>query len=509
MYFPEPSEAALFDALTGLRQCMAKNLPAGAELDVAEARLRRVEQNALQGLALQMAMADDASDGIFLAEPVGGDFRWMFVNRAFALMNGLTADRLTGALMSARPETARFHLRCSEALTTDTPREYDDRVDRPGCLIELRTRVTPVCDSTGCCYRIVGVIRDVTEQRLAERQLRKQNRRLQNILGSISDGFVIVDREWQITFINARAEQMLGTPRAHLIGASLVDLFPEIRTNQLRVPTELECVPAGIPNSQPPAGSLGIWLLARAYPSQDGTAIYLQDITERKHAECALKQGLERIQASLDGVVNAMAYAVEMRDPYTGGHQRRVSALACAIARVLGYTTAQVETLRIAGLLHDIGKISIPAEILNRPGKLSEPERVIVRTHAQIGYEILKEIEFDSPIALIALQHHERLDGSGYPQGLHAAAIIPEACILAIADVVEAMASHRPYRPALGVEAALQEVITYRGVRYDNLAVGACLSVFTESGFDFDQLMQTELGRHADDIASRMGRHVE
>jgi putative nucleotidyltransferase with HDIG domain/PAS domain S-box-containing protein len=474
---------------------MAKQLPIDEKFQECEARFHLVEQSALLGLALQAAIADDSADGLFVAEPAEEDFRWTFVNRAFTHMHGLSECALSGELVSLRPETDRFHARCQEAVAAKILRRYEDRVDRPDCQLELQTRVTPVCDTKGNCRWIVGVCHDVTEQKLSERQLRKQNRRLQNILSSISDGFVVVDREWKINFLNPRAEQIFGAPRVQLIGASLPELFPDIRPDKLREPLELEWTPLSSPGSHSPGGALRQWISARGYPSQDGTAIYLQDITERKHAEITLKIGMERMQTSLDGVVNAMAFAVEMRDPYTGGHQRRVSALACAIARELGHSNSEVETLRIAGLLHDIGKISIPSEILNRPGKLSEPERIIVRTHAEIGYEILKEIEFDSPIALIALQHHERLDGSGYPHGIEDAAIIPEARILAIADVVEAMASHRPYRAALGVEAALNEVLSYRGVRYDDRAVGACLAVFAESGFDFDHLMQTELSR--------------
>jgi len=495
VHFPEPIDEGILDAISGMRRCMAAQIPAGTHYQECEARFHLVERSAMLGLALQTAIADDAADGLFVAEPADEDFRWTFANRAFTLMHGLSTCALTGELVSSRPETDRFRARFHEAVAAKTPKRFDDRMDRPDCQLELQTRVTPVYDSSGNCRWIVGVCHDVTEQRLAERQLRKQNRRLQNILSSISDGFVVVDREWRISFLNPRAEQIFGASRAQLIGTSLSDLFPAILPDKLRTPLEIEWAPPSIPGSHSPPTGVKQWILARGYPSQDGAAIYLQDITERKYAETTLKIGLERMQTSLDGVVNAMAFAVEMRDPYTGGHQRRVSALACAIARELGHSNSEVETLRIAGLLHDIGKISIPSEILNRPGKLSEPERIIVRTHAQIGYEILKEIEFDSPIALIALQHHERLDGSGYPNGVEEAAIIPEARILAIADVVEAMASHRPYRAALGIEAALNEVLSYRGVRYDDRAVGACLAVFAEAGFDFDHLIQTELGR--------------
>ncbi len=502
MYFPELRDGAVAGAIADLRGCIT-HLPAGDDRDAAESALGRIEQGVRQGLALWTALVDDSRDGIFLVEPADGGFRRVFSNRAFNAMTAAPMGADIDNSVSPSIEAGRVFGGCREVVEGSIPVPFLDKIERSECTLELETRLTPIRDANDRCSCIVGVSRDITELRAAERLLRKQNRRLQNILGSISDGFVIVDRDWRITFVNSRGEHMLGRPRATLAGMSLVECFLDLEPNSLRGPTESLVAVRFVEDSSAAYPEVR-WLAARAFPSQEGAAVYLQDVSERKQAEHALQQGLDHIQASLDGVVNAMAFAVEMRDPYTGGHQRRVSALACAIARQLGFPIDKVETLRIAGLLHDIGKISIPSEILNRPGRLTEPERVIIRTHAEVGYEILKEIEFASPVALIALQHHERLDGSGYPQGLCADSIIPEARILAIADVVEAMASHRPYRAALGVETALQEVISRRGVCYDDLAVGACLSVFTESGFDFDQLMQTELGRHDED-RTRLG----
>jgi putative two-component system response regulator len=184
--------------------------------------------------------------------------------------------------------------------------------------------------------------------------------------------------------------------------------------------------------------------------------------------------------------VNVLASMVEMRDPYTAGHQRRVTLLSCAIAEELGFTEEQFDGLRLAGMIHDIGKITIPVEILNKPGRISEIEFNIIKTHPQAGYKLLKEIEFPWPIAQIVLQHHERLDGSGYPQGLKNGGIMLEAKILAVADVVEAMASHRPYRPALGIEVALEEITKSSGILYDPEVVDICQRLFTEKGFTFE-----------------------
>jgi HD-GYP domain-containing protein (c-di-GMP phosphodiesterase class II) len=176
---------------------------------------------------------------------------------------------------------------------------------------------------------------------------------------------------------------------------------------------------------------------------------------------------------------------IEARDPYTSGHQTKVSRLARAIAQDMALSSDTVDNIRIAGSIHDIGKISVPAEILSKPGKLTDVEFSLIKLHPQTGYDILKNAELPYPIAEIILQHHERLDGSGYPQGLKNDQILLESQIIMVADVVEAMASHRPYRPALGVDAALEEIAKNRGVLYDEKVVEACLRLFREKGFEF------------------------
>jgi len=203
------------------------------------------------------------------------------------------------------------------------------------------------------------------------------------------------------------------------------------------------------------------------------------------HAEEALKSSIAQLQRALDGTVTALSTATETRDPYTANHHQRVAQLACAIAEELGFTKDRQEGLRVMAFLHDIGKMAVPAEILSKPGKLSEHERNIIRVHSQVSFEILKEIEFPWPVAQAALQHHERLDGSGYPHGIAGPDIIMEARILAVADVVEAMVSHRPYRPALTIDQVLKEIARKQGILYDPEVVEACLRLFGERGFQF------------------------
>jgi putative nucleotidyltransferase with HDIG domain len=202
-----------------------------------------------------------------------------------------------------------------------------------------------------------------------------------------------------------------------------------------------------------------------------------RDITERKTAMEVLKKSRDDLHASLEETVTSLASTAEKRDPYTSGHQQRVERLACAIARELGLSEEQIEGLHIAALLHDIGKITLPSEYLAKPTRLSKEEKAVIRCHPEVGYEILRNIHFPWPVAEIVYQHHEHLDGSGYPRGLTDKDILLEAKILTVADVVEAMSSHRPYRPSLGMPTTLDEIRAGRGSRYHAPSVDACLDL--------------------------------
>ena len=202
---------------------------------------------------------------------------------------------------------------------------------------------------------------------------------------------------------------------------------------------------------------------------------------KRKHSE---------LQKAMDGIIHAVSLVVESRDPYTAGHQRRVAELARAIAKEMGLSDWQVMGVYISGLLHDVGKVAVPTEILSKPGKINQYEFSIIKNHCQVGYDILQRIDFPWPVTQAILQHHERLDGSGYPEGLSGEDIILEAKILGVADVVEAMSSHRPYRPALGLGSALQEVAQASGVLYDSEVVDACLRLLKQNEPEFNRLMK-------------------
>ena len=212
-----------------------------------------------------------------------------------------------------------------------------------------------------------------------------------------------------------------------------------------------------------------------------------QDVTERVQAEKALQESYNKLDKTLSAVIQTIALTVEMRDPYTAGHQHGVARLACAIAEEMGLPQEKINGMRVVGTIHDIGKICVPAEILSKPGRITEAEFSIIKEHPKTGYDILKGIDFPWPVALAVLQHHERLNGSGYPGRLSGDSIILEARVLAVSDVVEAMASHRPYRPALGIDKALEEISQKRGSLYDSTVVDACLKLFKEKGYNLSQ----------------------
>ncbi|MDD2421719.1 MAG: PAS domain S-box protein [Heliobacteriaceae bacterium] len=214
----------------------------------------------------------------------------------------------------------------------------------------------------------------------------------------------------------------------------------------------------------------------------------LNEITERKNAEIKLKQSCEKLKTTLAGTVNALSSLVELRDQYTAGHQKKVAELAGAIAKALNLPPDQVEQIYMASLLHDIGKITVPAEILSKPGPITPYEFEMIKAHCLVGYNVLSTIAFPGPIAQIVLQHHERINGSGYPSGIPGDQIRLEARIIAVADVVEAISSHRPYRPALGIDCALREIATNKNVLYDPQIVDVCTELFAENKFSFGAL---------------------
>jgi HD-GYP domain-containing protein (c-di-GMP phosphodiesterase class II) len=282
-------------------------------------------------------------------------------------------------------------------------------------------------------------------------------------------------------------------PRPCVADIIIENKFNEM-TNLYEVYTKSLLIPDGIRAEgwYPNLGGKKRYLVFDAAPIRDNNGKLiasietLQDITERKQVEEQLQHTLDSLRKAVGTTIHVLVSAVETRDPYTAGHQIRSADLARAIATDMGLPQEKIDGIRIAGSIHDIGKLSIPAEILSKPTKLTNIEFSLIKEHSQKGYEMLKDVESPWPLAEMVYQHHERMNGSGYPRNLKGDDILMEARILAVADVVESMASHRPYRPALGLDAALEEIEKNRGILYDNTVADACLKLFREKGYQLE-----------------------
>jgi PAS domain S-box-containing protein/putative nucleotidyltransferase with HDIG domain len=339
--------------------------------------------------------------------------------------------------------------------------------------------------------QLLLTIRRAVEKHQAERALRESEEKYREFVENASEIIYAYDLEGNLVSINPAAARLLGYTHEELLSLNISRIVdPEYlpRSFYEAGAQEGEASRTG-PQELLTRSRDGepIWLeVSRRLVTREGQPVGVEciarDITARRRTEKELQRSLERLQTTLEETVYALAAAAEMRDPYTAGHQKRVAELATSMAAAMRLGEQQTRGLRMAGLIHDVGKIRIPAEILSKPARLTETEWSLVKTHPQAGYDILKSIEFPWPVAQIVLQHHERVDGSGYPQGLTCEETLPEARILAVADVVEAMASHRPYRPAFPLEEALREISQNRGALYEPDAVDACLNVIAERG---------------------------
>jgi len=306
-------------------------------------------------------------------------------------------------------------------------------------------------------------------------------------------GIIAFDLDGKILLWNRAAEEITGWSEKAVLGFPVWAFGREKweEYEALRRRTMNQEVFHSLPMSATRKNGQGIIISYSSAPVFDSenrvvaTMAVIYDISEKMKMEAELKESLEKTNRLLDETVHSLSSAVEKRDPYTAGHQQRVAQLACALAVELGGIAAErLKGIWTGAILHDIGKMHVPAELLTRPGHLSEIEFKLIESHAEVGYEILKGIEFQWPVPLIVRQHHERLDGSGYPAGLKGDEILFEARIVAVADVVEAMSSHRPYRPGKGIAYALEEITGARGTAYDTSVVDACLAVF-RNGFQF------------------------
>lgn len=316
--------------------------------------------------------------------------------------------------------------------------------------------------------------KQIVGRKQAEKALDSSEENYRNMIARNADAIIITDANQIVRFANSAAEALFGMPSDRLIGNSFgYPLLPGKTMEMDIVRDDASSLVAEVRTAD------------TEWERKPASLASFRDITEHNRVKDELRERMKELRDAMRGTIRAMATAVEMRDPYTSGHQQRVAELSHRIGAELKCAPDQMEGLRLAALIHDIGKISVPAEILSKPCQLSELEYRMITPHAKSGYHILQPIKFPWPIAEIVFQHHERWDGSGYPRGLSGHDILLEARIIGVADVVEAMAFHRPYRPALGIDKALEEISGKRGILYDPDVVDVCMKLFREKGYVF------------------------
>jgi PAS domain S-box-containing protein len=337
---------------------------------------------------------------------------------------------------------------------------------------------------------VYGIAKDITANKVAEETLKETTEKYRQLFDLESDAIFLIDNATgRILEVNMAASSLYGYTHDELLRMTNTDLSAEPSETR-RVTLEGQvCVPIRW-HRKKDGTVFPVEITARHFV-WGGSPVHIaaiRDITERKQVEEERLQSFANLRKALSGTIQAISLAVETRDPYTAGHQRRVADLARSIASAINLRKDQIEGVRMASMIHDIGKIAIPAEILSKPTKLTEVEFSLIKIHPRAGYDILKDIEFPWPISRIILEHHERMDGSGYPNGLTGKDLLIESKILSVADSVEAIASHRPYRPALGVDKALEEIERYKGAFYDHAVVDACQGLFLSKKYQLVEI---------------------
>jgi len=443
----------------------------------------------------------------FSPEPIAvhRDGKWIYVNpAAINLFGGNSSEDLIGKdiLQFVHPDFRDIVIeRVQKEIVGDSPSPLiEEKLLRlNGQLFDAEVVAIPI-DFEGRRAALV-IARDITVRKQAERALQEEQAQTRQIIETARDAFVSMGSDGIITDWNSCAEAMFGWSRKQAIGRKMCETiipeeFREAHNEGLKhylATGEGFVFNQYVESTAQHRDGRQFMVELSIVATQTGETTcfnaFIRDVSEQVQAREVLKKNREQLRASLIGTITAISRAAGARDLYTAGHQLRVSQLSKAIAQEMGLGEGQIYGLKLGASIHDIGKINIPAEILAKPTILTETEFMLVKNHSQIGYEILKDIVFPWPVADIAYQHHERLDGSGYPQGLKGDEICLEARIVAVADVVEAMSNHRPYRPALGVKAALQEIEKNRGKLFDSVAVDACLTLCREKNFSFEDIL--------------------
>ena len=480
---------------------MLDGSPAGVITVIDITSRKRAEESLKKSEEKYRSIFENAIEGIFQASPEG---RFISANPAQTKLLGYDSPQ---ELMEQVTDIGKQHYvdpqdRETYRNTLETEgmvKGYEVQLlkkDGTPVWASLNTHV--VRNEEGAVIYYEGTVEDITERKKAEEALKESAQKFRTLFDTANDAIFIM-KDYLFVECNRKVLDMFCCDKQDIIGRSPMEFSPETQPDgSLSSEKGIKKMNMAMKGSP----QFFEWKHLRMDRTPFDTEVslnsielggetYLQaivrDITDRKIAEGTLITSAQKLRKSLVGTIQVISMMLETRDPYTGGHQGRVSTLARSIAQEMGLPNDTVDIIRMAGTIHDIGKMSVPAEILSKPGRLSDIEMDLLRIHPQTGYDILKAVELPPPIAEIVLQHHERLDGSGYPRGLKDGEILLEAQIMSVADVVEAMASHRPYRPALGIDAALEEIEKNKGVLYHPEVVEVCLRLFREKGFSFEQ----------------------
>jgi PAS domain S-box-containing protein/putative nucleotidyltransferase with HDIG domain len=383
----------------------------------------------------------------------------------------------------------------------------DGRVDNFECEFKLKSGEIHTGIASAEIFNIKGVdcvltsTVDITERKRVEKALRESEERYRHLVENANDIIYWTDSNGCFSFVNPVVKRILGYDEKELIGKHYLELIhldyreEAERFYNLQFAERILNTYNELPVITKEGKELWIGQNVQLIVEGDrfgGFRAVVRDISDQREANGKIKSTIDKLRKAMNGIIQAIELTIETRDLYTAGHQRRVSNIARAIATEMGLQKNMIDGIRIAGLLHDIGKLHVPAEILSKPGKITENEFKIIKAHPRVGYDILKNIEFPWPIDYIVLQHHERINGTGYPDGISGEDILIEARILAVADVVEAMSSHRPYRAATGLDSALNEIEKNRGILYDPSVVDACIKIFKEGDFKLDSNIEDE-----------------